>query len=197
MAKDHSFDAAYYRRFYRDRRTAVGSLRQTRLLADFVAAYLRYLRLPVRSVLDLGCGLGWWRQALRPHYPRASYQGVELSTYLCERHGWTPGSVVDFAPGRQFDLVVCQGVLQYLDAKAAAAALRNLARLSRGALYLEALTRRDWQHNCDRDVTDGAVNLRSGVWYRRRLARDFHDCGGGVFVRRTAAVTLFELETLA
>lgn len=197
MAKDERFDAAYYRRYYQNRRTAVGSPADTQRLSDFVATYLRYLRLPVRSVLDLGCGLGWWRDALHRHFPRASYLGVEYSQYLCDRHGWTQGSAADFDPGRQFDLVVCQGVMQYLDDKAAAAALRNVARLCRGALYLEALTRRDWRQNCDRDTTDGKVNLRTGEWYRRRLLRAFHNCGGGMFVRRSAPVTLFELETLA
>lgn len=197
MANDRRFDRAYYRRFYEDRRTAVGSAAATARLCGFVAAYVRYLGLPVRSVLDLGCGLGWWRPALKAHWPRASYLGVEFSTYLCERHGWTHGSAVDFDPGRQFDLVICQGVLQYLDDRAAASALRNLARLCRSALYLEALTQRDWRQNVDRRVTDGAVNLRPGVWYRRRLARAFVNCGGGVFVRRTAGASLFELETLA
>ena len=76
----------------------------------------------------------------------------------------------------------------------AAAALATLGQWTDGALYLEALTRRDWEENCDRSVTDGEVHLRSGAFYRRRLGRDFQDCGGGVFCARRADVALFELE---
>ncbi|HLQ37750.1 MAG TPA: class I SAM-dependent methyltransferase [Planctomycetota bacterium] len=197
MAPTERFDAAYYRRFYRDPRTRVTTPAQVQRLAAFVAAYLRHLRWPVGSILDLGCGLGWWRSAARRCWPKSSYQGVEISDHLCRTHGWTHGSAADFAPGRRFDLVVCQGVLQYLPDRAAARALANLGRLCRGALYLEALTTADWRRNCDRSVTDGAVHLRPAAWYRRRLQVAFRNCGGGLFVHRQAAVATYELETLA
>lgn len=193
------FDAAYYRRFYEDRKTCVSDLTAIRRLARFVAGYLGHLQVHVRSILDIGCGVGHWQTVAREHWPRARYFGVEHSEYLCEQHGWTRGSIVDFDPtalrrdGR-FDLVICQGVLQYLDDRAAARAIGNLGRWCKGALYLEALTARDWRQNCDRARTDGAVNLRTAEWYRRRLARRFSSCGGGVFVSRDAGVTLFDLE---
>ena len=155
----------------------------------------------MHSILDMGCGVGHWRHAARAQWPRAKYHGVEYSEYLCGEHGWTRGSVLDFAPQQQlgrdrFDLVVCQGVLQYLDDASAARAIQNLGRLSQGALYLEALTRRDWRHNVDRALTDGDVHLRTGDWYMHRLKRKFMPLGGGLFVRRSAGVSLFELETL-
>jgi len=108
--------------------------------------------------------------------------------------------VATFDPARElgratFDLVICQGVLQYLDDRTAARALANLARWTDGVLFLEALTRRDWRENCDRERTDGDVHLRDGAWYRRRLARHFQRCGGGVFVARAAGCSLFELES--
>ncbi|MBK8101000.1 MAG: class I SAM-dependent methyltransferase [Planctomycetes bacterium] len=188
------FDAAYYRRFYEDQTTAVSDLAAVQRLCTFVLAYLDFLELRLRSVLDMGCGVGHWRTALRQARPRIRYSGIEWSQHLCERFGWTRGSVVDHAPGKTFDLVVCQGVLQYLDDRQAARAIANLARCCHGALYVEALTVGDWRHNCDRTVTDGEVNLRPANWYRQRLQRHFRAIGGGLFVRKTAPVTLFELE---
>jgi trans-aconitate methyltransferase len=188
------FDAAYYRRFYEDPGTAVGSREETRLLVDFVAAYVKYLRIPVRRMLDAGCGLGRWKKPLADHFPHASYTGVEVSDYLCRTCGWEQGSVVDYRAPEPFDLVVCQGVLQYLPEQDAADAIANLARLCGGALYLEVVTAEDWKNACDRRVTDARVHRRPAAWYRERLARYFIACGGGVFVPRDARVVLYELE---
>jgi SAM-dependent methyltransferase len=119
-----AFDEAYFDRFYRDPRTRVASPRDTLRLARFVCNYLKFLEQPVGRVIDLGCGIGSWRQAIHRHFPRATYTGVEVSSYLCRAYGWLPGSVVDFAAGEPFDLVICQGVLQYLDATQARRAAR-------------------------------------------------------------------------
>jgi len=193
------FDADYYRRFYADPKTRVSDRTAVQKLATFVSGYLQYLDVPVRSILDVGCGVGNWQLAARKVWPRARYHGLEHSAHLCQRFGWTQGSVVDFdartlRTDAQFDLVVCQGVLQYLDDRAAARAIDNLGKWCRGALYLEALTSLDWRQNCDRTRTDGEVHLRTGGWYQKRLREHFLDCGGGVFTSRSAGVTLFELE---
>lgn len=195
----HPFDADYYRRYYQDGSTRVSDRQEILRLATFVKAYLAYLQVPVRSILDVGCGVGHWQQAAKKLWPRARYFGVEYSEHLCERFGWHRGSIVSLDPAAElgrasFDLVVCQGVLQYLDDDAAAASLQNLGEWTEGALYLEALTERDWRENCDRERTDGAVHLRPATFYRRRLRRAFQDCGGGVFCSRSAGVALFELE---
>jgi SAM-dependent methyltransferase len=195
MAKPRaSFDAAYYRRFYGDAATRSVTPAEVARQVAFVTAYLRHLRLPVRRILDLGCGLGMMRAPLGDGFPRASYTGVEWSEHLCARLGWVRGSVVDFAARHPFDLVVCHDVLQYLGHVDARRAIDNLARLCRGALYLGVLSREDWERNCDRDRTDDEVVLRSAQWYRRRLARHFLNAGGGVFLKRDAPVVLWSLE---
>jgi hypothetical protein len=85
-------------------------------------------------------------------------------------------------------------VLQYLPAREAERAIRNLARHTGSALYLEALTRADWDHVCDQSRTDGDVYLSSGEWYRRQLDSRFVSCGGGLFLPKNSSVPLFELE---
>jgi trans-aconitate methyltransferase len=190
------FDKRYYDRFYRDARTRVTTQAEIDVLGRFVCAYLRHLEIPVRRVLDAGCGLGYWRSVITEHYPRASYTGIEWSEYLCQTLGWTHASVADYQPRGRFDLVVCQGVLQYLTDAEAERAMDNLGRICRGALYLEVLTREDWQHNCDRRATDGRAHLRPAKWYRQRLARRFQACGGGLYAHHDSGAVLYALEGL-
>jgi SAM-dependent methyltransferase len=190
------FDAGFYRRFYLDPRTRVVTRAEMARRAEFVAAFARHGRQPVRRILDVGCGLGLMREPLLRHFPRASYTGLEASAYLCERHGWEQGSAATFSAARPFDLVICHDVLQYLADREAAAALRNLARLCRGVLHFGVLTTEDWELYCDRRCTDRDVHLRPGAWYRRRLAPSFINAGSGMFVRRGAPVHLWELDQL-
>ena len=195
-ARRFRFDKGYYERFYEASNNPEQSDSAIARLGAFVTGYLGHMNLPVRRVLDIGCGVGNWRPIIARAHPRASYTGVEYSQYLCDELGWIQGSVVDFSANQPFDLVICQGVLQYLDARQARRAIGNLARLSRGALYLEVLTRRDWKDNCDQEHTDGHVYRRTGEWYRTELARYFINCGGGVFLVKESPVVLYELEAL-
>src|SRR5262245_47246847 len=127
MAEDRDrFDRNYYDRFYRNPRTRVTSEREVERLGRFVCSYLAPLDVPVQRVLDAGCGLGYWRAVVAKHYPRASYQGIEVSSYLCQEFGWVQASIADYRPRGRFDLVICQGVLQYLTASQAEAAIDNL-----------------------------------------------------------------------
>ena len=188
------FDADFYRRFYLDAGTRVVTRAAMARRADLVAAFVRHAEYPVRSILDVGCGLGLMRTALLKHFPRARYTGLEVSPYLCERHGWHQGSAASYSSPRPFDLVICHDVLQYLGAREAAAALRNLGRLCRGVLHFGALTQEDWDLYCDRTSTDRDVHIRPGSWYRRRLAPAFVNAGSGMFVRRGAPIHLWELD---
>lgn len=193
-ARAARFDRDYYRRYYLDPRTAVNSREDMRRLARFIAAYLDYLDLPVRRILDAGCGCGWLRAPLRRLLPSATYTGLEYSEYLCRRYGWTHGSLDRFTTRRKFQLIVCNGVLQYLGDRAAVRALANLARLCDGLLYFNALTAEDWRYNADRAHTDGGVHLRPASWYRARLQRSFVEIGSGLWLRRGAGPTLWRLE---
>lgn len=188
------FDRRYYDRFYGRNRPRRRELEDTRKLCEFVCAYLHYIGQPVRNVLDLGCGLGLWRDAIAARHPKATYRGVEFSDYLCEEYGWEHGSVVDYPARRRFDLVICQDTVQYLSDRQASAAIRNLGRLTRGALYLSAPSTQDWRETVDPAISDADVYKRPADWYRRRLHRHFRNLGGGVFLHRDADIPLWELE---
>jgi predicted TPR repeat methyltransferase len=191
-----TFDKAYYDRFYRNPSTRAVTPAGARRQAAFIAAYLRHLQLPIDRILDVGCGVGMSLRALARQYPRALTQGVEFSSYLCERYGWQPGSVVDFEAEQPFDLVVCNDVLAYLPEAECAQALANLARLSRGALYLGILTADD-EDLYDPQRTDTHQHLRPASWYRRRLQRHFVAVGGGLYLKRPLDITVWTLDRLA
>ena len=189
------FDREYFRRYYYDARTAVATRAEMRARARLIAAFVAHVGLPVRRILEAGCGTGLLRGELVKLLPRAHYTALDASEYLCRRHGWRLGRIEEFRAPRPFDLLVCYDVLQYLDAGSAERALRNFARLTRGALYFSALTRGDFARNADRERTDADVHLRSVRWYRRRLERHFREAGLGLWLRRGAALTLWELES--
>jgi len=188
------FDRDYYRRYYFDPRTAVASRGEMRARARLIAALSAHAGLPVRRILEAGCGTGMLRAALLRVLPRAQYVALESSAYLCRRYGWTPGRIEHYRTRAPFDLLICYDVLQYLETSQAEQALANFARLCRGVLYFSALTRRDYRDNCDRRRTDANVHLRSARWYRQRLRPRFREAGLGFWVRRGAPLTLWELE---
>jgi 2-polyprenyl-3-methyl-5-hydroxy-6-metoxy-1,4-benzoquinol methylase len=190
----NNFSAAYFRKFYLNAATRVVTPAEMRSRAALISSILKQCQIPVRNILDAGCGIGLLRKPFKEFLPRARYVGLEASAYLCSRFHWTCGSVVDFAPRSAFDLVVCYDVLQYLPDAQAERAIANLSRLSNAALYVSALTTKDWRDNCDRSRTDRAVHLRTRAWYRRRLSKSFRYVGFGVWLRKNVTAVLWEME---
>jgi hypothetical protein len=193
MTARERFDEAYYRRHYAGRRR-VHSAREIARLVQGVTGLAAWLGLEVEAVLDVGAGPGLWRDWFQRHRPGVRYRSTDVSPYACARYGHERRDISRWRSRERHDLVVCQGVLQYLDDAAAARALINLGVMCRGLLYLEAITAHDLAAVVDRDATDLSIHARSGAWYRRRLAPAFVQLGAGLWVARRAGLPLYELE---
>ena len=187
------FDKAYYDRFYRDPHTRSSTPQAAKKQAAFIAAYLRYLGVRIRSIIDIGCGVGHTLRALGRIYPNARCEGVEYSDYLCREYGWTQGSVAACAPATQADLVVCNDVVAYLEDDEAAIALKNLAQMSNRALFFGALTTEDWRM-CDKQRTDRRQIQRPGVWYSKRIFEHFEPVGGGLYLKKPVGMVIWTLD---
>jgi hypothetical protein len=186
------FDAAYYRRFYRT--APVHDARRVGHLAAGVDGLCRWWRIPIRSVLEVGAGLGFWRRWFATNRPSVRVHTIDVSSYACRRYGHELADIAEWQPTRPFDLVVAQGVLQYLDDRAATRAITNLAAATRSVLFLEVPTAGDRHDVLDASVSDLDVHWRTGDWYRRRLREHFLELGSGLHYARGGPVRFYELE---
>ena len=66
--------------------------------------------------------------------------------------------------------------------------------MARGFLYLEAITKGDFDNVCDQSLTDGAVHLRDGAWYRKHLGAQFVRVGCGLYYTARGPLRFYELE---
>lgn len=190
------FDEAYFQRYYEDPSTRVQGPEEVGRLARAVCALAAYWGLSIKNALDIGAGPGFWRDALYREIPEIKYTGIDVSPVACKKYGHTKHDISRWRSLRRFDLLICQGVLQYLDDEQASSALENIGAMASGLLYLEVLTRRDVQEVVDLEKSDTQVHLRSGSWYRERLHRDFVTLGCGLFCARRAGGLFYELECL-
>jgi SAM-dependent methyltransferase len=175
------FDAAYYRR-------------HIARLGEGVISLASWWHIPVRSVLDVGAGKGYWREWLAATHPRVKYHGIDTSEYACRRYHHELANIAVWRPRRRYDLVVCQSVIQYLDDGGAAKAIGTLGDACRGLLLFDAPTVADRETVIDPSSTDLDVRWRTGSWYRKRLTVGFTEIGGGLWLSRECHVPFFELE---
>ncbi|HEY8073145.1 MAG TPA: class I SAM-dependent methyltransferase [Labilithrix sp.] len=191
------FDARYYDRYYRSANTRVHGKKEIARLCTAVTSLLDWWGHPIASVLDVGAGVGLWRDWFRAHRPRTRYRSTEYSAYACEKYGHERRDITRWRDPETFDLVVCQGVLPYVDDAGCARAIANLAAMCSGFLYLEAITKRDVRYVVDEVRTDVKVHARTGAWYRARLEKRFVPIGAGLWAKKGATVLFYELETQA
>jgi hypothetical protein len=189
-----TFDAEYFDRYYERDGTRVYGARQVADLARGVVGMVRWLGGSVRNVLDVGAGPGFWRAFLEEHEPHVRYASIDSSAYACERYGHEQRDITRWRGAERFDLVVCQGVLPYLSDEDAKRAIDNIGAMTRGFLYLEAITARDVAEVCDTGKTDVRVWRRPGAFYRNALSSHFTQVGLGLFYARSGPLRFYELE---
>ncbi|MCC6333727.1 MAG: class I SAM-dependent methyltransferase [Myxococcales bacterium] len=188
------FDEAYYHRFYVNPRTRVYDQRKHAKLVAGVVNLVEWFGVTLVDVLDVGAGLGWWSKWLQRHRPGVEVLSTELDPAICQRYGHVQADLVSFRLPRQFDLVICQGVLPYLDDEGAEKAIANLTAMCGGVLYLEAITKEDLAQSIDVTRTDLHVHTRTGAWYRKRLKPHFQEIGAGLYAARDASLPFYSLE---
>lgn len=188
------FDAAYYERYYGSARTRVHSAEEVGKLCAGVTSFIEWWGYPLETVLDVGAGVGLWRDWFRRHRPKVAYRSTEYSAHACREYGHEQRDITKWRARTEFDLVVCQGVLPYIDDAGAAKAIDNLAAMTGGFLYLEAITKRDVREVCDELRTDVEVHERTGAFYRARFGKHFTEVGCGIWCKKDAGVLFYELE---
>jgi SAM-dependent methyltransferase len=144
------YDRAYFDRWYRHRGTRVNTHAEIRRKVSLAVASAEYfLRRPIRSVLDVGCGEGAWLPHLRALRPRVQYAGLDASMYVVQRFGRTRNiHLATFADLPELvlgvhDLVVCSDVMHYIPEAELRAGVRALADATDGVAYFEVLTKED------------------------------------------------------
>jgi SAM-dependent methyltransferase len=188
------FDSVYYEKYYLNPKTRVcDQTRHSKLVAGTVNL-VEWFEVEIESVLDVGAGLGWWGQWIRKNRPGVEVVSTEIDRTICKKYKHMQADITMLRLERTFDLVICQGVLPYLDNVGCAAALENLAHLSGHMLYLEAITQEDALESVDVTRTDLSVYLRKASWYRTRLKKNFVEVGAGLWAKKDARIPFYSLE---
>lgn len=197
-----SYDRAYFNKWYRDPRHAVGAPAELRRKVAMVVAQAEYyLGRPLRNVLDVGCGEGAWRAPLRALRPAVDYRGLDTSEYVVRRYGRRRniglarfGDLAQLRFDWRFDLIVCSDVLHYLQAAELRRGLSGFGELLEGLAFLEVYTARD-----DPDGDRVGFIARSPSSYLRAFAAaGLLPCGshcylGPRLLRRVAALERAQL----
>lgn len=193
------YDREYYRRWYRDPATRIGTAQTTRRKARLAVSAAEFmLGRPIESVLDIGCGNGLWLAALTKLRPGVEYLGIDPSQYVVERLGrpydvrlGTLGKLARLKLKKRFDLIVCADVIQYVGDADLRRGLTEIRRLADGVAYLETFTIED---NMEGD-RDGWIDRSERVL--RRFFRDagLTHCGFYCWIdeRRISTANRFEI----
>ncbi|HLV19914.1 MAG TPA: class I SAM-dependent methyltransferase [Polyangiaceae bacterium] len=194
MDRFRRFDEAYYHRYYESPTTRVIEPEEHAALAGFVFSFARYNGIEIKSVLDIGAGIGLWKNWVTQNTKGVQYVGTEVSQAMCKKYGWQNRDIARWRDRKKHDLIVCQGVLQYLPDPDVAPAVANIAAMSKGLIYLEVTTRTDLRERCDLERTDADIFVRNGSYYRGILNKHLVNVGCGLWWVKDREPPFYELE---
>jgi hypothetical protein len=194
QARGEAFDAGYYGKYYGKQATRVHGPKEVARLCTAVTSMIDWWGFRIDTVLDVGAGVGMWRDWFKKNRPKAAYRSTELSRYACAQYGHEQRDITKWRAPETFDLVVCQGVLPYIGDAGCAKAIDNIGAMTGGFLYLEAITKKDIRDVIDDAKTDVKVYERTGAWYRSHLRVYYTELGCGLWAKREAPVLFYELE---
>ena len=186
-----TFDSSYYARFYG--KDGAHNEEQISHLASAIHNMCAWWGVNIRTVLDVGAGMGMWRDWYSDHHPDVSVQSIDISEHACKTWNHELRNIVEWTPPRKADLVVCHSVLQYLDNSSFVSAIENLAAGTRWVMYLELPTKWDYENVVDSRGTDLQVYKRSATWYRQHLTKHFKQIGAGLWTPHDG-VPMYQLE---
>jgi trans-aconitate methyltransferase len=147
----------------------------------------------IDSVLDVGAGMGMWRDWYNSTHPHVQVRSIDISEHACSTWNHEKRNIAEWKPRGKYDLVVCHSVLQYLDNASFINAIENIASATRHVLYLELPTKWDYENIVDARGTDLQVYTRSATWYRTQLKPFFTQVGAGLWVSANG-LPMYELE---
>jgi len=187
MTATRQYDQRYFDKWYRNPRFRVKSPQElARQVAFVVGAAEHILGRGLRTVLDVGCGEGNWLAPLRRLRPNVHYTGVDSSEYVVSRFGQsrnirlgTIDSLDHMRLRKEYDLILCVGMLNYLDPAQLRTGLAHVYELAYCVVYLELFTSADSGVFGDTRGT----RLRAPAWYRARIREArFLSCGMHCYV---------------
>jgi hypothetical protein len=141
------FDTAYYKRFYGA--NGAHDAKKIAHLATAVHHLAAWWGINITSVLDVGAGMGMWRDWYHMSFPEVTVRSIDVSEHACKTWGHEQRDIAAWRPRGKSDLVVCHSVLQYLDNQSVIQAFNNLAAATRHVMYLELPTKWDYENIID------------------------------------------------
>src|ERR1043166_8878538 len=100
---------------------------------------------------------------------------------MCKKHGFQHRDIARWRDRKKHDLIVCQGVLQYLPDPDVAPAVANIAPMSRGVVYVEVRTRQAVRERCNTTKPDTDIFVRSGSYCRGVWSKHLLSVGPGLW----------------
>jgi hypothetical protein len=185
------FDSAYYKRFYG--KDGAHDEERIAFLATAVHNMSAWWGVNISTVLDVGAGMGMWRDWYNENHPDVKVRSIDVSEHACETWNHELRNIAEWKPQGKYDLVICHSVLQYLDNESFIQAVENLASATRFVMYLELPTKWDYENIVDSRGTDLQVYKRSAAWYRKHLLAHFTQVGAGFWTPITG-LPMYELE---